>query len=155
MAYRTVHLNGTPRRVEGIAYNGSVYPGHLVELTSAAQDTYKLRATEGAAQLKAVAVEDDLQGAAIDTVYTANNRIQVNLYRSGDECVVRLQGATSITKGDKLMAGANGVVLKLTGDSSAVITEKSAIGIALETLDLSDSSSGEANTENKIAMRWL
>jgi hypothetical protein len=155
MAYRAVHQKGSPQRVEGLASNGSIYPGHLVEMTSAAADTYQLRATQGGYGEKAVAVEDDLQGNDIATAYTANNRIQVNIYKSGEECIVRLQGATSITKGDKLMAGASGVVLKYVKDSSAVVTEPHPIGIALESLDLSDSSSSEANTENKIRMRWL
>lgn len=154
MAYRTVHLWGKPRRVEGLASTSTIYPGHLVEMTNAAQDTWKLRATAGGKNEKAVAIEDDLQGNPIATAYTANNRIQVNIYGSGDECVVRVANGESIAKGDKLIANSDGTVKEHTADSSGTVIEEHVIGIALEAKDMSDSS-GADPADVMIAMRWL
>jgi len=153
MAYRTVHLWGKPRRVEGLASTGTIYPGHLVEMTSAALDTWKLRATAGGKNENAVAIEDDLKGNPIATAYTANNRIQVNIYGSGDECVVRVANGEAIAKGDKLIANSDGTVKEATPDSSGVVIEQHVIGIALEACDMSGSSAVDPSP--LCAMRWI
>ena len=153
MAYRTIHQWGKPRRVEGLASTSTIYPGHLVEMTNAALDTWKLFATAGAKGEKAVAIEDDLQGNPVSTAYTQNNRIQVNIYKSGEECIVRVANGENIAKGDKLVRAANGEVAEAAVDSSGTIVEQEVIGIALEAKDLSDSS-GADPSDVMIRMRW-
>lgn len=154
MAYRTIHQKGSPQRLEGLASTSTIYPGHLVEMTNAAQDTWKLRATAGAKNEKAVAVEDDLKGNGVATAYTANNRIQVNIYKSGEECIVRVANGENIAKGDKLIANNDGTVKEHTLDSSATVVEEHVIGIALEAKDMSDSSAADPS-DVMIRMRWL
>ena len=154
MAYRTIHQWGKPRRVEGLASTSTIYPGHLVEMTSAALDTWKLRATAAGKNEKAVAIEDDLQGNPVATAYTANNRIQVNIYRSGEECIVRVANGENIAKGDKLIANSDGTVKEHTADSSGVVLEEHVIGIVLEAKDMSGSS-GVDPSDVMIRMRWF
>jgi hypothetical protein len=145
---------GSPRRVEGKALTSTIYPGHLVEMTSAAADTYKLFATAGAKGEKMVAIEDDLQGNSVATAYTAANKMQVNIYKSGEECLVKVANGQNIAKGDKLVRAAAGYVQKAATDSSGTVVEQEVIGIAMEAKDMSDSS-GADPAEDKIRMRWL
>lgn len=152
MAHRTVVLAGNPRRVEGKASTGTIYPGMLVELTNASADTFQLRATAGIKAINCVACEDDLQGNDIDTAYTISTRLQAYIPRPGDEIVVRVANGENIAKGDKLVAAAAGYVKEMTLDSSGQAVEEDLLGIAMEAKDMSDSS-GADPSDNKIRMR--
>jgi len=124
------------------------YPGHLVELTSA--DKVQKHATAGGSVAPIMfALEDENLGTGIDTAYATTGRAVCWIPQAGDWVLAILKDdTTAVVIGSKLESAGEGM-LQLhaadTADSDDAITvvANQVVGIAMEALDLSDSSGGE------------
>lgn len=152
MANNTIILQGHGVRREAIA-NAAITPGHLVELMS----TNKVRkhATAGGNAMKAFAVEDDLQGNDISDDYAAAATVQYNIMQPGDVVYALLANGQNVAIGDFLESAGDGTLQKHTADTWAsagagTIYSNQIIGIALEAVDMSDSSAADPSGRIKV-----
>lgn len=155
MAYKTIMVIG-----DGLAYDmlgsGAITPGHLLYVTnSTTEDTVAVHASAGQDVVPViVAVEDDLQGKEIGDAYTTANRVQCRVLRSGEQFYGLIANGQSITKGDKLESAGDGTLRKHTADSAGVVEYPDAIvGIAMETVDMSDSSGADPSGRCRVMVR--
>lgn len=148
MAYSIVaKVFGDIVRYEALAA-GTIKPGHLVKLGSAG--TLTANATAGVKCEMAVAVEDALQGNDIADSYSSADLVQYNIFRPGDCCYLRLKNGENVAVGDKLVAAAGGEVAEFKADSSATVVEQVPIAIAMEAVDMSDSSAADPSGLIKV-----
>ncbi len=128
MSDNTIQLTGEFARKERPAA-AAITPGHLVEIDSSGE--YAIHSTAAGPHSKAFAVEDSLQGNAVGDDYAAADRVQVNVQVTGNEVWAWLDVDEDITIGDFLESAGDGTLQALSG------TDRQAVGVALETLDLS------------------
>ena len=150
MAYKTITLLGDGVRKEAAA-SGAIFPGSLVMKSSATQFT--VHATAGGSAQTMFAVEDDLQGKNIDTVYATTNRMLACIFRPGDEVLALLAEGETIAIGDFLESSGDGYLRKHDATNlyesagaptnAAVLYTNGLVGVALEALDLAQSSAIE------------
>lgn len=135
MAHRTITLKGDPILKEAGAGEAGIYPGMLVE--KAADGDYELQDVAGENCARDVALEDDLKGNEVGTVYTAANRMVVGSFRRGDEVAALVASGENIAIGDRLAAKGDGY-WKETDTSTetdlAVALESSGGALAAATL---------------------
>ena len=139
MAYKTITLLGDGVRKEALA-NGVIYPGYLVYKSSAAD--FSAHATAGGSCQTMFAVEDDLQGNNIDAAYADNARMLACVFRRGDEVFALLAEGQNASIGSFLESAGDGY-LQIAADPDSLTGgqyNKNIVGIALEALDLSQSS---------------
>ena len=134
---RTIRLKAiSPIRNEAMANSGNILPGNLVYLLSTGLvDNHSVAG--GYAPEKAFAVEDELQGNNIDTLYASGAVVQYEIYRSGDEVLVNLASGNTVNEGDKLESNGNGQVRKVVHSSAGLEANQSVLGIALQALTTS------------------
>ena len=109
------------------------YPGHLLELTTA-DKLQKHSTQDGVVTPIMFAIEDNIQGNTIDTVYAVTGRAQAWIPKAGDEVYAVLADGQTATIGSKLTSN---------GDGTLKVGTSNIVAIATEALDLSDSSGGE------------
>ena len=136
MAAKTIILKGHGVRREAVA-NAAITPGHMVEIMSTGK--VKVHATSEGWGAKMFAVEDDLQGKDIATAYSAGAPCQYNVMAPGDEVYAILANGENAAIGDKLVSAGDGTLKEATSEANF----DSIVGIALEALDLSDSSGAD------------
>lgn len=125
----------------------ALYPGHMIELTSA--DKVQKHSTAGGAVGPIMfAIEDENQGNGIDTQYDSDDRVVGWIPQRGDWVLAVLKDGENVSIGDHLESAGSGVLRKYvaTADSSAASgTDYSnqIVGQAMEAIDLSDSSGAE------------
>lgn len=134
MAYNTVKVKKYSDVIEEYVAAATIYPGMVVELTSAGKVQAHSSAGGAVAPLM-VALEDELQGKGIDDAYATDTPVQVWIPYRGDEFYGVLIDGESVVVGDALESAGNGYLKK---HASGEI-----VGIALEALDLSGSSGEE------------
>ena len=111
------------------------YPGHLLELTTA--DKVQKHSTQnGVVTPPMFAIEDNIQGNTIDAAYATTGRAQVWIPQRGDEVYAILADGQNVSIGSKLASN---------GDGTLKIHTANIIAVAIEALDLSDSSGGESD----------
>jgi hypothetical protein len=147
MAYKTITLLGDGVRKEAVTY-GVVYPGMLLQRYSATQ--FQPHGVAGGNSAKMFAVEDDLQGNDIDTVYTVGTRILGVVFRPGDEVFALLKPGETVAVGDFVESATGGYLQKHDATNlyesagaptnAEVLYTNGLVGIVLEALDLSQSS---------------
>jgi len=126
----------------------ALYPGHLIELTSA--DKFQKHAVVGGSVALAMfALEDENVGKNIDQVFGTTSKAVGWIPQKGDWVLAILKDGQNVAIGDKLESGAGGLVQKHTADTvdsatGITVYDGQIIGIAMEALDLSDSSGGES-----------
>jgi hypothetical protein len=136
-------------RKEAYATAVAITPGFLVELDSAGK--VQAHSNAGQAAQTAFAVEDDLQGKEIGDNYAANSIVQYNIFRRGDEVLAMLNDGENVAIGDFLESSGNGKVRKYAADSAgAVEYPKSIVGVAMEAVDMSDSSAADPSGRIRI-----
>lgn len=154
MARKTITIKGDGVRYEakGVAV---ITPGMLVELTSAAaEESVQPHSTADGNAERSFAVEDDLQGKEIGDNYAINDRVQYNLWNSGDEVLAILNDGENVVRGDKLSSAGNGNLKKFVSDSAgAVEVPEPIVAVAMEAVDMSDSSA--ADPTGRIIVRIL
>ncbi len=152
MSIKTIVVKGTGVRFEAIA-NAAITPGHLVELMT----TGKVRkhATAAGFAEKAFAVEDDLQGNTISDDYSTSGLVQYNIMRPGDEVYAFLKNGENASIGDHLESAGNGELQEQVISSAGIVeTPGSALAVAMDALDMSDSSGADPSS-NRIRVRIL
>ncbi len=145
--FKTIILKGSGIRKEAIA-DGAITPGHLVYLKSTGKVGVHASAT-GHAQI-AFAVEDDLQGKAIETAYTTATLVQYEVMQRGSEVYAILKDGENVAIGDPLESAGNGELQKhvtdLHTDSSDTYTGANIgtiVGYAMTAVDMSDSTDAD------------
>ena len=137
MAYKTITIMGDGVRKERTA-NAAITPGQLIYILST--DKVAVHADAGGVAQRMFAVEDDLQGKEIGDAYSANNVCVYCVFRPGDEVYALIADGENIAIGDKLVSNGDGDLKEATLDSSG---EDHVLAIALEAIDLSDSSGAD------------
>ena len=131
MAYRTIAIICDQPIQDAIA-SGTIYPGMALERTST-DDTVQPHSTEdGKVAAGLIAVEDELQGNGITTVYTADNRVLFRSFLPGDEANLKIALGQNIAIGDKLTSNGDGYFKKLVNDSSTADMDKTHFATAKE-----------------------
>jgi hypothetical protein len=139
MAFNTIKLKKyLDVIIERVAAE-EITPGHLIELTSS--NTVKKHATAGSTVApKMFALEDELQGRGIDTVYDAADPVQCWIAQPGECVYAILADNCNIVIGDKLESKGDGTLREWTPlDSEAAGHEHSLVAIALEAVDTTGS----------------
>jgi len=126
--------------VELPAYS-AIRPGDLVEYY-VDSGTLKLKphATAGGSAIARFAREDDLQGNSVDDNYAADDEVMANVYRAGDQIHAWLADNEDVSLGDFLESNGDGCLRKVVDEDSTQAAPARALAIALEDLDLSNSS---------------
>jgi len=148
MARRTIKVTNYSDIMEEYDAVAAITPGMLLELTSAG----KVQAHSSAGQnlLHMFACEDELQGKSIDDNYAADDKVQVWVPGRGDQVDAILVDGQNVAIGDFLESNGDGKLKKHTIDGSASgepdpVYSNQIVGVALEAVDLSDSSGGESS----------
>lgn len=149
MAKRTIRLKGYGVQGEAVA-NAALKPGHLIELMSTGK--VQKHANAGYDAVPMFAIEDNLQGKGIDDEYAASSIVQYVVLKSGDEVLGWLKNGETIVKGDMLVSDGAGQFQKHIVESAAT-TEQNVVAMALEAVDMSDSSG--ADPSGRIAVMIL
>jgi len=130
-----IHLGGEFRREEAIA-NVAITPGMLCEFMSTGK--VKPHATAGGRGLKLFAVEDALQGHAIEDDYAAAALVSMNDYVSGAKVQGLLAAGVAYVIGDEVVSAGDGTLQKASSLASAGLNLQT-IGYCSEAVDLSAS----------------
>lgn len=128
----------------------AITPGMLLELTSA--ELVQAHSTEGGPVLPMFALEDELQGKGITDNYAVSAKIQVWTAVRGEEVYALLADGEDVAVGDFLISDGTGKLKAATADSSAVVVEEFPIAIALEAVDMSDSSGADPSGRIKVVI---
>ncbi len=158
MAKRTIKIKDYLKvNVEYIA-SAAITPGHLLELASAT--TVKVHANAGQNVLPMIALEDELQGNAITDAYAAADRVQCWIPQRGDVAYMILKNGENVSAGDFLESAGDGTLQKHTPDTESLGADSSGnittiytnqiVGIALEAVDMSDSSAADPTGRIKV-----
>ena len=138
---KTITLKGHGVRNERVA-NAEIMPGHLVELMST--DKVRAHATAGGSAERAFAVEADLQGNGITDAYDADDQCQHDIFSPGDEVYALLANGETAVIGSKLESNGDGALRVVDADVSAGdIGVNSIVAVALDAVDMSDSSAAD------------
>jgi hypothetical protein len=126
---KRIHLLGNGRHEE-IEAGGVITPGMLLALNSSDKVVAHATATGWAERL--FALEDALQGRAIDTNYAADDVVGVVVAEPGDVVYAWLQNGENVDIGDQLTSNGDGTLKEATSTNHR-------IAVALEAVDASDS----------------
>jgi len=132
---------------------GTITPGMLLEYTSASK--VQAHSTAGGNCLpRAFALEDELQGNGIDDNYSADDQVACWITQPGEQVYAILADGENVSIGDALESNGNGYLKKHVADvesfesaepGSITVYPEQIVGIALEAVDLSDSSGAESS----------
>lgn len=114
-----VHSMGDFRRIELNAYNGSIYPGMLVEAN--APTTVRPHSTAGGFAELAFAEEDALQGLDASVVYTTGSVVRIAIEQRGSLVGALLKAGFNYTAGTKLISAGDGTLKPTTGSPTQII----------------------------------
>ena len=121
----------------------AITPGMLVELTSAGK--VQAHSTAGGNAQRMFAFEDELQGKGINDAYATDDKVQVWVCRPGDQVYAILPDGQNIAVGDLLESAGDGMLQAHSPASEGLEFPEGVIGVALEAVDLSDSSGAESS----------
>jgi hypothetical protein len=154
MARRTIKLKNYANVMEWYDANAAITPGMLIELMS----TEKVRAHASAGQnaLPMFAVEDELQGKSITDAYAASDKVSCWIPNRGDMVNAILADGENAAIGSFLESNGDGMLKVHVADvesfesneaGAITVYPNQIIGVAVEAVDLSDSSGGESSGE--------
>jgi len=127
--------------------SGAVTPGMLVEQNAAT--TVRAHATAGGNAIPMFACEDELQGKGIDDVFATTATIPaVWIPQRGDQVYAILADGENAAVGDFLESNGAGALQVHVADEMSggnAIVDMAIVGVALEAVDISDSSGGESS----------
>lgn len=122
----------------------AITPGMLLEMASAT--TVQAHSGASGNVLPMFAFEDELQGKTIDDAYAVSVKVQVLIPRTGDQVQGILADGQNIAAGDFLESDGTGMLQKHAADSALVVeAAHPLVGVALEAIDISDSSAAESS----------
>jgi hypothetical protein len=137
-----VSVQNSPQRE--FEAHAALYPGMLLEMNSDGE--VLPHATAAGESVNMWAKEDELQGKTVNDAYAAGDQVQVLFPRRGDVVYGRVANGASITKGDYVTSNGDGYVKAHTGSEKA----SGVLGIALESVDMTDSSGADPDGFIKI-----
>lgn len=152
MARRTIKLKNYSDLNEELVAAAAITPGMLIELTSA--DTVQAHSNSGQNALIMFACEDEGQGKSVDDNYAAADKVKVWIPGRGDQVNAILVDGQNIAIGDFLESNGDGKLKKHVADvesfesaeaGSITVYPNQIVGVALEAVDISDSSGGESS----------
>ena len=150
MSKNTIVLKNYSKVREEIIAAGAITPGHLVEETSAGKAVVHNSAGENAIPM--FAIEDELQGNTITDDYASGDPVQVWIPTRGDQVYALLANGESVAIGDFLESNGDGTLKAHAAGSAGVVEYPLAIvAVALEAVDMSDSSG--ADPSGRISVR--
>ena len=134
----------------------ALYPGHLLELTTAGK--VQKHSDASGEVVAAFALEDELQGNGIDDAYAAADKVQVWYPTKGEVVNAVLADGENASIGSLLVSNGDGTLAVYTEpDSFDVHAPLMVVGQAIEAVDLSDSSgaedSGALDWDKRICIR--
>ena len=135
----TILLIGEPNRRQREA-DATIKPGDLLQLD--ADDKVVRHATAQGRHARMVAVEQDFTGDGIEHDYEAGEVAQFNVFRPGDEALLNLADGENVVIGDYLVSDGAGRVQKADSNSAGEL-EGSLVAVALEAINLTDSSAAD------------
>lgn len=144
MAYKTIKVKKYSDVIEEIEAAGTIKPGMLLEVNS----TGKVVAHNSAGEnvLPMFALEDELQGKAISETYVSGDKVQVWVPYRGDFVYALLEDGNNVAIGDFVESAGNGNVQKHATDvSDAPNYTNQIVGVAVEAVNLSESSGAESS----------
>jgi hypothetical protein len=147
MAYQTIKIEKHSDVIKEFTASGSILPGMLVELSNAT--TCRVHSTASGTQSAMFVLEDELQGAGIDTAIASGSKAQVWYAHRGDIVYALLKDEQNISFGDLLESDGEGRLQKHTnayGDSSTYIYYNQIVGVALEAVNLSSLPEGSESS---------
>lgn len=152
MAKKTIKLKNYSKVVEEMVAVGVITPGMFLEETSAG--LVQAHSGAGANLIQMVATEDEMQGKSISDDYAVGYPVQVWIPGRGDQVFAILEDGETIVIGDFLESAGNGKVQKHVDDLAAADNKTNQIiGVAIEAVDMSDSSG--ADPSPRIAIRII
>lgn len=153
MAYNTIKLTKYSDVITEEVANAAITPGMLLELMST--DKVRAHATAGGnALVRMFALENELEGEGINDAYAANEKVQVWIPYRGDIVYAILADGENVSIGDPLESNGAGYLQKHVSDvesfesaeaGSITVLPEQVVGIALEAIDISDSSGAESS----------
>lgn len=160
MAYNTIRIKSYVDNYEEYTATAvAIKPGYLLEMASAT--TVQAHSTAGGNVLPMFALEDELQGDGITDDYAVSAKINVWIPVRGDVVYARLSdgdsstGINVVSAGDFLESAGDGTLQKHvadTADSDDAITVNGnqIVGVALEAVDMTDSSAADPSGFIKV-----
>lgn len=142
----TVFLRGEPNRHERDAAS-TITPGDLLELTSS--NTVQPHSSADGRHFRWVAVEQEMVGDGINHDYQSGEVVQINSFRPGDHAFMQLADGENASVGSYLASNGDGK-LKVEASSGTGDLEGSLVGVALEAVDMSGSSSADPSGRIKV-----
>lgn len=134
MFYNTIMLLGDYRKMQSkaLATGQTPKPGTLLSVGSG--NTLTVHATRGAHCEVLMALEDALQGKTVDDAYVAGTVCDVAIPAPGSEFQALIKAGETVAVGALLCSAGDGSL-------EVVTSTYTAIAVAVEALDLSDSGS--------------
>jgi hypothetical protein len=127
---------------------GTITPGMLIELTTA--DKVQAHSTvEGDAEVW-FATEDEYQGNDIDDNYVADDKVQTWFPQRGEWVYALLADGENVSIGDRLTSNGDGYLRKYASSSGTWEYPDAVVAVAVEALDLSNSSGAEPTQRIKV-----
>jgi len=117
------------------AANDGLFPGRMVELNS--NGKVQEHSSSASIAVPMFALEDELQGNGVDDTYAADDPVQVWIPARGDQVWAVLADGENVSIGDFLQSDGSGNLQQGTSE---------AVGVALEAIDLSQSSGAESSS---------
>jgi hypothetical protein len=167
MKYNTITIKNYSKIREEYKATTAILPGMLLDMSSTS-GYVKKHAGAGRTSLPMFAIEDALQGKAIDEAYVANDPVQVWIPTRGDIVYALLADEESVVIGDFVESNGAGYLRKRVPESwesadaqaTNTIYDHSIVGQVLEAKDLtslegSDSSAATATTTQFILIRII
>jgi len=153
MAYNTIKLTKYSDVITEEVANAAITPGMLLELMST--DKVRAHATAGGnAMPRMFALENELEGEGINDAFAADEKVQVWIPYRGDIVYAILADGENVAIGDPLESNGAGYLAKHVSDvesfesaepGSITVLPEQVVGIALEAVDISDSSGAESS----------
>jgi len=138
--------------MEGYGANAAITPGMLIEVMST--DKVRAHANAGQNALPMFACEDELQGKGVTDDYAADDKVQVWIPGRGDQVNAILADGENASIGSFLESNGDGMLKVHVADvesfesneaGSVTIYPLQIVGVAVDAVDLSDSSGGESS----------
>ena len=156
MSYNTIKIKNYSDIMEEYVAAAAITPGMFVELASAT--TVQAHSSAGGNCLPMIAVEDELQGKEITEAYAAAAQVQCWLPGRGDIVYAMLKNGENVVVGDFVESAGDGYVQKYVADSAGsdsdiTVYPNQIMGLAIEAVDMSDSSG--ADPSGRIQIRII
>lgn len=160
MAIKTIKVSSKYGAIRSYVAYAAITPGHLVEVMTTGKVRVHANAGQNAQAL--FALEDDLQGAEIDTAYSASDEVSVLAALPGDRINALLANGENASIGSFLQSNGDGQLKVHTATnfqtdsaspletSTITFYAKAIVARAVVALNMSDSSGADPASQRFI-----